>query len=244
MSYVDIEIEREPPVATVFLARPSKLNAYTPDMGEELVDAFRRLLADDKVSVIVLSGRGDGFCAGADRACLAGAPSRSGIQIGDETFIRSFALELFKAPKPIIAAINGVASGIGVTMTLPLDVRIASSKARFDLPFAKLGIVPGLGSSFLLERLVGAGRASELILTNARLSAEEALRIGLVSEVTAPEKLMEHAWSMAKSMASAPHEFAGRLKRLLGAGAAGLLEEAMLRERALVDFTRSNTSRA
>ena len=165
--YETLRLECSDAIATLTLNRPEKLNAYTPQMGEDLVHAFRAVQGDAEVRCVVLTGEGRGFCAGVDLAALkamqSGKAAGPGPQLGEEEFVKGFALELFEYPKPVIAAINGAAIGVGVTMALPCDVRIASSTAKLGLTFAKLGILPGLGSTHLLPWIVGLAKAQELV---------------------------------------------------------------------------------
>ena len=136
-------------VATVTLNRPDRLNAYVPQMGEDVVEAFAQAEHDPDVRVVILTGAGRGFCSGVDLEALkaqqAGQESGPGPRLGEEAFLRSFPRELLVYPKPVIAALNGAAVGVGVTMALPCDVRIAAEHAKLGVPFTKLGILPGLG---------------------------------------------------------------------------------------------------
>lgn len=231
MEYQEIQVGISAGIATLTLNRPQRLNAYTPDMGEELVAAIRQLMKDDTVRALILTGSGRGFCAGADRDFLDGKRSASGYLLGEEPFINEFAAELAYAPKPLIGAVNGPAMGIGATMLLPFDVRIAAASARFGFPFVKLGIVPGLGCSYFLPRLVGVTRARELILSGATLDAERALQIGLVSEVVADAALLARANEIAAAMACHEPEVVESCKRVLNLGSNGSLPEAMACER-------------
>jgi enoyl-CoA hydratase/carnithine racemase len=219
-------------VATLTLDRPERLNAYTPEMGEALVGAIRGLLADEAVRAIVLTGAGRGFCAGADRACLDGPVGASGYRLGEEPFLRGFAIELSQAEKPLIAAVNGPAVGIGVTMILPFDVRIASVRASFDFPFARLGLAPGMGASFFLPRLVGPAAAKRILLSGARLDAAQALAAGLVSEIVEPDALLARAHALALSLIGRDAAIIAALKRVLGAVDRAAIAQAVAAEQA------------
>ena len=221
--YETILVEHQGPVALVTLNRPRHLNAYTVRMGEELVKAFRALRDDDSVRVVVLTGAGRGFCAGVDLKALQAdaAPDPDLPALGDEHFVRGFAVELYQFPKPVIAAINGAAVGVGVTMTLPCDIRIAVAGAKLALPFAKLGIVPGLGSTYLLPRLVGPGNAKILALSGSTILAEEAQMMGLVDRVVAEEALAEEALALANAIAGNPVQVVSLIKEALNVGTAG-----------------------
>jgi 2-(1,2-epoxy-1,2-dihydrophenyl)acetyl-CoA isomerase len=217
-------------MGTITLDRPDRLNAYTPDMGDELVACFRALAADPAVGVIVLTGAGRAFCAGADRDFLKGARGRNGMRLGEEYFIDGFAAELLAIEKPVIAAINGPAMGIGATMLLPLDIRIASTEARFGFPFARIGLMPGMGSTCLLARTVGAARAREIFLTGATLDAEAALAAGLVSQVLPPERLIDGAIAIARAVLECDPQAIAACKQALDHDVSGELANAIERE--------------
>lgn len=222
-------------VAVVTLNRPDKLNAYTPQMGEEVVDAFARARDDEAARVVILTGAGRGFCAGVDldymKAAAAGRAPAGAPKLGEESFVRQWPLDLLDFPKPVIAAINGAAIGVGVTMTLGCDVRLAASGAKLALNFAKLGILPGLGSTHLLPRLVGIARALDLVLSARTILAEEAAEIGLVHQVVAADSLMDEARRRAAAMAECRPEVLAAAKRALHFGASASMEAAMRNER-------------
>jgi len=221
-------------VATVTLNRPDRLNAYIPQMGEDVVAAFARAEQDPAVRVVILTGAGRGFCSGVDLEALkaqqAGDDHGPGPRLGEEAFLRSFPRELLVYPKPVIAALNGPAVGVGITMTLPCDVRIAAEHAKLGVPFTKLGILPGLGSSYLLARIVGEARARELVLTARLIRAPEALEMGLVNRVVPAEELMETARSMAAEMAACDPDAQAVVKQVLTAGPLGDMAQAMRNE--------------
>lgn len=222
-------------IATVTLNRPERLNAYVPEMGEEVVDAFSRARDDDAVRVIILTGAGRGFCAGVDldylKAHAKGEIPATGARLGEEAFVRQFPLELIEYPKPVIAAINGAAFGVGVTMTLPCDIRLASDAAKLGLNFSKLGVLPGLGSTHLLPRLVGIAKALELVLTARAIPAKEAEEIGLVHRMVAAESLLDEARQLAVLIAESAPEVLAAAKRALHHGATASMAEAMKSER-------------
>jgi len=202
-------------------------------MGEEVVSALRAARADDAVRVVILTGAGRGFCAGVDlehlKAHQSGKNATAGKapKLGEEDFLRKMPIELVEFPKPVIVAINGAAIGVGVTMALPCDIRIAAAGAKIGLTFAKLGILPGLGSTHLLPRLVGMAKALELVLTARVIRAEEAAEIGLVNAVVPAESLMDEARAMAAQMAECRPEVLAAAKRALLYGAEASLAEAM-----------------
>ena len=229
-------VESSGAVATLTLNRPEKRNAYTPEMGEALVAAFRALRDEDTVRAVILTGAGRGFCAGVDLEALsamqAGKVSGTGPKLGEEEFVNAFPLELLEYPKPVIAAIHGAAIGVGVTMTLPCDLRIAGESAKLGLTFAKLGILPGLGSTHLLPRIVGLARAQELVLTARVIQAAEALQIGLVNRVVPDASLLETAREVGDAMAECDPIALRFAKRALQHGAVSGMAEAMAHEKA------------
>jgi enoyl-CoA hydratase/carnithine racemase len=205
MDSQEIRYEVQDRVATVTLYRPDKLNAFTRRMRDELIDAFGRADADDGVRAVIVTGAGRAFCAGAD---LSGGGAtfdyaRRGDAGQDEHRDGGgrVSLSIFALKKPVIAAINGAAVGVGATMTLPMDIRIASSKAKFGFVFARRGIVPEACSSWFLPKVVGISRAAEWVYTGRVFGADEALAGGLVSRVVAPEELMPAARALAREIA-------------------------------------------
>jgi enoyl-CoA hydratase/carnithine racemase len=224
-------------IATITLNRPEKLNAYTLEMGDEVVDAFRRSRDDAAVRAVILAGAGRGFCAGVDldalKAHMAGPPPAAGARrLGEEDFIKRLPLELVAFPKPVIAAIHGNAIGVGVTMTLPCDVRIAAEGAKLGVTFTKLGLLPGLGSTHLLPRLVGRAKALELVLSARVIPAEEAAAIGLVNRVVPADRLLPEARALAAEMAQKDPAVLAAAKAALGYGEWATLAEAMANEAA------------
>jgi len=207
MSYEHIKYELDGPVATITLNRPDKLNAYTAIMGQELEDAFLRADEDDAVRAIVVTGAGRGFCAGAD---ISGGASAFDTRSGDAAMFAGakprrtgtgFIGAIFNCRKPSIAAFNGPAVGVGITLALPMDIKIASSDARFGFVFARRGLVPEAGSAWFLPRLVGLDQALRWCLSGRVFGAEEAREGGLVSEVVAPDRLLARAREIALEMA-------------------------------------------
>jgi len=199
-NYEQIEFKIEGSLAKIYLNRPSKLNAYTPDMGDEIINAFRIANSDHNIKAISFLGKGDSFCSGADRDYLTGNQlSKSGLKIGEDEFIKSFVLEISQSNKILIAGLHGSCVGIGITMVLPFDIRIAEPNAKISFPFLKLGILPGLASTYFLPSLVGISKAKEIILTNANLSAQEAKEIGLINEVVNKDNLDDAITEIALS---------------------------------------------
>ena len=223
-------------IATITLNRPDKLNAYITPMGDEAVDAFRKARDDDAVRAVILTGAGRGFCAGVDLDHLkahqadGNAAAGKGPKLGEEEFLKKLPLELIEYPKPVIAAVNGAAIGVGITMILPCDIRIAAAGVKMGLTFTKLGILPGLGSTHLLPRLVGRAKALELVLTARVILSEEAAEIGLVNRVVAADDLLKEAREMAAMMAEKRPEVLAAAKRVLDYGETHGMEESMRNE--------------
>jgi enoyl-CoA hydratase/carnithine racemase len=208
MAYETIRYEADGPVLTVTLSRPDKLNAYTATMGLELADAIARADADDAIRAVILTGEGRGFCAGADISAGAGSfdtESGEGAKNFGGPARRpgggGFVGALFNARKATIAAFNGAAVGVGVTLALPTDIKIASTAARFGFVFARRGLVPEAGSAWFLPQLVGLPQALRWCLSGRVFGAEEALAGGLVSEVVEPERLLPRAREIALEIA-------------------------------------------
>jgi enoyl-CoA hydratase/carnithine racemase len=209
-------------IATVTLNRPDRLNAFTGTMAAELIDAFDRIDADDAVRAVVITGAGRGFCAGAD---LQGG-GKTFDYPDDGTVHRdgggTVSLRIFESVKPVIVAFNGPAVGIGVTMTLPADIRLASTQAKFGFVFARRGIVLEAASSWFLSRVVGISKAMEWTATGRVFGADEALAGGLVRSVHEPDELLPAAYALAREIAdnTAPVSVAltrQMLWRMLGA---------------------------
>jgi 2-(1,2-epoxy-1,2-dihydrophenyl)acetyl-CoA isomerase len=244
VTYRNVIFEVDDGVATITLDRPDKLNAYTTEMGDEVYDAFGKARDDDAVRTVVLTGAGRGFCAGVDlehlKAHQAGGNASKGPKLGEEAFLRKLPLELLEFPKPVIAAVNGHAIGVGLTMILPCDLRIAAAGAKLGATFVRLGILPGLGSTHLLPRLVGPARARELVLTGRKIHAEEAAAIGLVNEVVPGQSLLSRAREIAAEIAESRPEVIAAAKRALHFGEGHAMGEAMENEqRAGVELRRS-----
>jgi 2-(1,2-epoxy-1,2-dihydrophenyl)acetyl-CoA isomerase len=215
-------------IATITLNRPQVLNAYCIEMGEELVSAFRDAQKSPRVRAIIVTGAGRGFCSGADRKYFAsGFRDQSGRRLGDEEFVRTFPAELLTLEKPVIAAINGPAVGIGVTLTLLCDLRIAAEEARLSLTFAKIGVMMGLGSTLLLPRLVGHGKAMEILLTQPTLDGSEAARVGLIHAAVPAERLMDEARRSAVAAAECPPQALSAIKRAMAYSASAPFEDIL-----------------
>jgi 2-(1,2-epoxy-1,2-dihydrophenyl)acetyl-CoA isomerase len=234
-------------IATLTLNRPEKLNAYTTEMGDEVTAVLRAWRDDDAVRAVILTGAGRGFCAGVDlehlRAHQAGQNASKGPRLGEEDFLKKLPLEMAAYPKPLIAAVNGAAIGVGVTMILPCDIRIAAENAKLGLAFVKLGILPGLGSTHLLPRIVGRAKALELVMSARTIGAAEAAACGLVNEVVPAEKLMAQARELAALIAANPPAAVAAAKAAINYGQAHSMEEAMRNEERASEELRGRSLR-
>jgi enoyl-CoA hydratase/carnithine racemase len=205
MSFREIRYEVEDGVAMLTLDRPERLNAVTRTMIDELIEAFSRADADDAVRVVIVTGAGRAFCAGADLSAGGRTFDRTARDPGAAGEHRDgggrVTLRIYDMVKPVIAAINGPAVGFGATLTLPMDIRIASTSARIGFVFSRRGVVPEACSTWFLPRLVGMARAAEWVYTGRVFSAEEAKEGGLVSRVVAPDALLPTARELAQEIA-------------------------------------------
>ena len=215
MSYETLRYEVADGILTLWLDRPESLNAFTVTMANELVDAFDRASTDDAVGAIVVTGSGRAFCAGMDLSSEGNVfgldeslqPTMADLieRFDDPAIVDGVrdtggrvSLAIYRCTKPVIAAINGAAVGIGATMTLPMDVRIASERARIGFVFGRLGIVPEACSTWFLPRIVGMSRALELVYSADILDATQALEAGLVRNVVAEGDLLPTAYALAE----------------------------------------------
>jgi enoyl-CoA hydratase/carnithine racemase len=203
--FSQIRYEVEDGVCTVTLHRPDRLNAVTTTMLRELGEAWNRADADDAVRAVIVTGAGRAFCAGADLGSGGSTFDYAERQVETAEAHRdgggTVTLRIFDMKKPVIAAINGPAVGFGITLTLPMDIRIASSSARIGFVFARRGVVPEACSTWFLPRLVGISQAAEWVYTGRVFGAEEALAGRLVSRVVAPDALLPTARALAREIA-------------------------------------------
>jgi enoyl-CoA hydratase/carnithine racemase len=199
MPFETLTTALEQRVLTITLNRPDRMNALTTKMLEELLEVFDEIDRNDEIRVAIVTGAGRAFCAGADLGGGARTFDHSKEELASEHRDGGglATLRLFECKKPVIAAINGAAVGVGATMTLPMDVRIASETAKFGFVFARRGIVPEACSSWFLPRLVGISQAMEWVATGRVFSAQEALAGGLVSRLVAPDQLLSTARALA-----------------------------------------------
>ena len=207
MDYEHIAYDVEDRILTITLDRPEQLNAFTGRMMTEMIDAFDRSDADDNIRAVIVTGRGRGFCAGADLS--GGANTFNANREGRTTDIAEYrdgggllTLRIFESKKPVIAAINGPAVGVGVTMTLPMDIRIASDQARIGFVFSKRGIVPEACSTWFLPRIVGIQQAAEWVYSGRVFTPQEALAGRLVRSVHPQAELLDAARDIARDFAN------------------------------------------
>ena len=227
MAYEEIIYEVSEQIATITLSRPDKLNSFTNRMLKEIIAAFDESDADDNVRAVIVTGSGRAFCAGADLSGGGETFAKGGSDVKAKTGVMRdggglVSLRIFESKKPVIGAINGAAVGVGVTMTLPMAIRLASTASKFGFVFAKRGIVPEAASSWFLPRIVGISQATEWCFTGRMISADEAKEARLVRSVHAPEDLLPAARAIAREIAenTAPVSVAlsrQMLWRMLGA---------------------------
>ena len=226
-SFQHVSYEVADHVATITLNRPDKMNAFTPRMMAEVIGSFDLVDADDDVRAVIVTGAGRAFCAGADLSAGGATFEKGGSDVQTKVGVPRdggglVSLRIFDCTKPVIGAINGAAVGVGVTMTLPMDIRLASDAARFGFVFARRGIVPEACSSWFLPRLVGISQAAEWCYSGRVFGAQEALDGGLVRSVHAADDLLPTARAIAAEIAenAAPVSVAltrQMLWRMLGA---------------------------
>ncbi len=204
-TYEHIELEIADGIATIWMNRPDNMNAFTELMRYEIIDALDHTDADDDVRAVIFTGRGRAFCAGADLSSGEGTFSRGGSDIMGRNGVPrdgggTVSLRIYDSKKPVIGAINGAAVGVGVTMTLPMDIRLASTAAKFGFVFSRRGIVPEAASSWFLPRLVGISQAMEWVASGEVFPAEEAMAGGLVRSVHKPDDLLPAAYALARRL--------------------------------------------
>jgi len=206
MDFTEIRYEVADHVLTITLNRPDRLNAFTATMMRELIEAFDAADADDDVRAIVVTGEGRGFCAGADLGAGGETFDWRKRGNGSEGEVPRdgggrVSLRIFESTKPVIAAINGPAVGVGITMTLPMDVRLVAEGAKIGFVFARRGIIPEAASSWFLPRIVGISQAMEWVATGRVFTAEEALAGGLVRSVHPQGQVLDAAYELAREIA-------------------------------------------
>lgn len=231
MSEQELLEERHGAVAVVTMNRPKAKNALSPELLTALLETLPKLADDASVRTVVLTGAGGAFCSGADlKAAMANPEAFQNI---DATMTRYHGVirAIVNAPKPFIAMIEGPAVGFGCDMALACDIRMVATDAYFEERFVKIGLMPDGGGTFWLPRLVGLGRAMELMLTGDRISAEDALSLGLANHVIAGEKLREETMKLADKLSKGPPLAYAEIKRAVRASLASTIDEALDRER-------------
>jgi len=231
MEYKTIELIREEEIAYLYLNRPKALNALNETMKNELIHVLKETGEDDNIRVMILTGRGRGFCAGADLNRFielqeGDTDHKKKSKFGSVDFPRAFV----QYPKPIIAAINGPSYGFGFTVTLTCDIRLASERAKFSCAFVRVGVTPEFCSTYFLPRLIGYSKAAELIFTARPFDAHEALEIGAVNNVFPHHRLMPEAKKMAKQIASMSPPAVQKSKEILRHGMQSTLDQVIQHE--------------
>jgi len=233
MSYENINFEIADGIARLTLNRPEKLNSFTVAMHQEVREALERVKADKSVRVLLLAGAGRGFCAGQDLGDRAVSPGGAAVDLGAsvEQWYAPLVLTLKALPMPVVCAVNGVAAGAGANLAYACDIVVAARSASFIQPFCKLGLVPDTGGTYILPRLVGVARAKGLAMLGDKLSAEQALAIGLIWKVVDDAQLKDEVDAMLRHFAAAPTLGLARTKQLIDESFAHTLEEELLLER-------------
>jgi enoyl-CoA hydratase/carnithine racemase len=246
MKYESIELIRDEGIAFIYLNRPKALNALNETMKYDLIHALQETEEDDNIRVMILTGRGRSFCAGADlnrfiEAQKYGMDQKKQLRFGSLDLPRAF----IQYPKPIIAAINGLSYGFGLTVALTCDIRLASERANFSCAFVRIGVTPEFCSTYFLPRLIGYGKAAELILTARPFDAREAFEIGVINQVFPHHRLIPEAKKMAKKIASLPPIAVQKSKEILRHGMQSTLEQVIQYEfAAFLDCMKTDEHRS
>ena len=212
MNYETITIEKKGNIAVLTLNRPERLNAISPQMTQELLSAFNDIDDDDEIRVLVITGAGRGFCAGADVGGMAGGAQRStgatrGAEELRQTLVRGAARvipKLQKMQKPTIAMVNGAAVGAGFDLALACDLRLGSENARFMNAFVRIGLFPGWGGTWFYPRIMGLGKALEYLYTGEFIEAEEAEKLGVLNRLVSANELEKETMALARKIADGP----------------------------------------
>jgi 2-(1,2-epoxy-1,2-dihydrophenyl)acetyl-CoA isomerase len=230
--YENVLLDRADGVGTITLNRPEKLNAFAGRMREEIADAVWEMAKDPDVRVVIVTGAGRAFCAGADIGYMQDLLDRDDTE-GFTALVeagRQAVVAVRETPKPVIAAINGPAAGGGANLALACDIRIASDRASLGQTFNRIGLHPDWGGTYFLPRLVGPAKALELIFSGEMVDAAEALRLGLFTAVVPHESLLDEARSVASDLARKPPKALALAKRAVYASADATLSEVLDRE--------------
>ena len=256
MPYEAILYETRGPVAIITLNRPDRLNAIGAAVREEVHAAVQAAQEDDMVRAAIITGAGRGFCSGADlsgaatRAAAGGGGGDGGVpspfaqtdRLDEMGWVGRWAKRFAHFDKPLIAAVNGVAAGAGMSMALACDMRIGSTNARFKTVFVERNLSPDSGMSYFLPRIVGYSRAADLVMTSRAVNADEAYRIGLLDRVVQPEHLIDEAVAIAEEMAQWPPLAIRMAKRVLQHNQDAELDDALRYESVALGFARKATN--
>lgn len=239
MSYNKLLFTADSGVATITLNRPDRSNAFDDEMARELLDALKQVERDNAVRCVVLTGAGKNFCAGQDLSVfLARRNAPHGVNVREHLVngYNKIVTRIRTIEKPFIAAVNGAAAGAGLGVACACDLRYVSENAKFRMAFIGIGLAPDSGTSFLLPRLVGFGRALDMAITNELVDAREALAWGLANRIYAPDELMPAALTQAQELANAPTRGIGLTKRAFNRALTDDLEDALDYEAHLQDI--------
>ena len=234
---------REGGVAVITLDRPAQYNVINEELAADLREAIVGCAGDDAVRAALLTGTGNAFCAGGDLKTFHARVEARDVGPYFEALLpvlHSAIIQMREMTKPVVAALNGVVAGAGVGLALACDFRIASARVSFHTAFLAIGASPDTSSSFFLPRYVGIGRATEFFLRNKPVTAEEALELGLVNKVVAPEKVIDEAMALAEELARGPTAAFGRTKQLLNASLGSSLQDHLHSEARLITISANS----
>lgn len=227
MKFIEILYQVEDRVATITLNRPDALNATTDQLYEEFAVAIEKARDDDGVGAVILTGAGRGFCAGADVKAMKTGMALLDRRARHRWILRDVLLPLVNLEKPVIAAVNGAAAGAGFNIALAADMIIASEKAMFTQIFRRMALVPDLGGLYLLPRVVGLNKAKELCFTAKKISAHEAVELGIVNHVVPADELLSAARELAVDIANGPPTALAMMKTLLNKSSNSTIEQML-----------------
>lgn len=231
--------EKKNGVGVITLNRPDKLNAFSDELTFQLQDALKEMEKDKEVRAIILTAAGRGFCAGQDlqsRSIAQEMGERPSLGDSIRRRYNPIVIKLRRIEKPIIAAVNGVAAGAGASIAFACDYRIVTDKVNFIQSFTKVGLIPDSGATFILTRLVGLTKAFELMLSADKLSAEEALNLGIINKIVGEDDLMKEAVALAEKLAAGPTKAFGLTKRAVNRAVFDDLEELLEYEASLQEI--------
>ncbi|MBW2622430.1 MAG: enoyl-CoA hydratase/isomerase family protein [Deltaproteobacteria bacterium] len=242
MGYECLNLERDEQVAVMTLDRSEKLNALNAVLRKDILNAVAEVREDDDIRTLVITGTGRGFCSGADLSGSRPEPTETIPQnqrLDEMSWMGQQALAIGRLDKPVIAAVNGVAAGAGMSLALACDLRVGSEKTSFKTVFPERSLSPDTGMTFFLPRIIGYSRAIDLIFTSRRVEAEEAYRLGLLDRLVEHDKLMEEAVGLAKQIAFWPPMAIRSSKRTLQRNMEVDLEQALRNETMGLSYARS-----